>query len=163
MSPRRSSLERALPAPTDWPDNLRQLGLRATALTVEVLELLESVKQPCSHDELARTLASAGKGRKVDRVTLYRILERLTLAGLLTRLQGSDRVWRHAIAQPQGTSSYFECDHCHTLSALPGDPALADALARIERRLSRRGVRSTNSAVTIHGTCRDCSEQGYSH
>ena len=162
MSIRRSpSRNPASRTPTEWPDRLRQAGLRATALTVAVLELLERLDQPLAHDELVRDLTAEGTAQKIDRVTLYRILERLTASGLLTRIQGSDRVWRHAIAQSQNASGYFECDHCHTLSALPDDPELAEALARIERRLSRRGVHSTNSAVTIHGTCRDCSTHGH--
>jgi Fur family ferric uptake transcriptional regulator len=145
---------------TDWPARLRELGLRSTALSVAVLECLERIDLPRSHDELARDLAATGNGEKVDRVTLYRILDRLTTAGLLSRIQGSDRVSRHALAQHQGASGYFECDQCHSISALPDDPELAGVLARIERKLSRRGVHSTNSAVTIHGTCRDCSSHG---
>jgi len=158
MPTRRSSRPSAPHAATDWPSRLREAGLRATALTVAVLERLEGAGQPRSHDELVRDLAAAGGHEKVDRVTLYRILDRLTAAGLLGRIQGSDRAWRYAIAQTHGAAGYFECDQCHSISALPADPELADVLARIERRLSRRGVHSTNSAVTIHGTCRDCSD-----
>jgi len=160
MPTRRSARARAPHAATDWPSRLREAGLRSTALTVAVLEQLEHAGQPRSHEELARDLVLATGGAKVDRVTLYRILDRLGTAGLLSRIQGSDRVWRHAIAQRQNTAGYFECDHCHNISALPEDPELADVLARMERRLSRRGVHSTNSAITIHGTCRDCSTHG---
>jgi len=157
MPTRRSPRTPAPHAATDWPSRLREAGLRSTALTVAVLGRLEGASQPLSHEELARELVAAADGGKVDRVTLYRILDRLSAAGLLNRIQGSDRVWRHAIAQHQSTAGYFECDHCHSISALPEDPELAGVLARIERRLSRRGVRSTNSAITVHGTCRDCS------
>ncbi|NIF56627.1 transcriptional repressor [Burkholderia sp. Ax-1724] len=156
--PTRRPARPSAPQPvTDWPSRLREAGLRSTALSVAVLECLERIDLPRSHDELARDLAATTNGEKVDRVTLYRILDRLTTAGLLIRLQGSDRTWRHALAQRQGASGYFECDQCHSISALPADPELAGVLARIERKLSRRGVHSTNSAVTIHGTCRDCS------
>lgn len=160
MPTRRPSRPSTSHAATDWPSRLREAGLRSTALTVAVLERLEHLGQPLSHEELARELAATGSRENVDRVTLYRILDRLTAAGLLTRIQGSDRAWRHAIAQQESASGYFECDQCHTLSALPQDPELASVLARIERKLSRRGVHSTNSALTIHGTCRDCSAHG---
>lgn len=160
MPTRRSSRSPAQHEATDWPLRLREAGLRSTALTVAVLEQLERTRQPCSHDELAHDLTVATGSAKVDRVTLYRILDRLVAAGLLSRIQGSDRVWRHTIAQHPGAPGYFECDHCHSISALPRDPELAGVLARIERRLSRRGVHSTNSAVTIRGTCRDCSAHG---
>ncbi|SEE77439.1 Fur family transcriptional regulator [Paraburkholderia caballeronis] len=157
MPTRHSPRSPAPPAATDWPSRLREAGLRCTALTVAVLEHLENAGQPRSHDELARDLGVAAAAGKIDRVTLYRILDRLTTAGLVTRIQGSDRASRHAIAQQQNSAGYFECDRCHSISALPEDAELAGVLARIERRLSRRGVHSTNSAVTIHGTCRDCS------
>ncbi|WP_438392053.1 Fur family transcriptional regulator [Caballeronia sp. DA-9] len=160
MPTRHSPRTPAPHAATDWASRLREAGLRCTALTVAVLEHLEGARQPRSHDELARDLGAAAVAGKIDRVTLYRILDRLTAAGLVTRIQGSDRAWRHAIAQPQSASGYFECDQCHSISTLPEDPELAGVLARIERRLSRRGVHSTNSAVTIHGTCRDCSAHG---
>ncbi|WP_146122832.1 Fur family transcriptional regulator [Burkholderia multivorans] len=156
--PTRHSPRKVVPhAATDWPSRLREAGLRCTSLTIAVLERLEDAGQPCSHDDLARDLGPITGSGKVDRVTLYRILDRLTAVGLLTRIQGSDRVWRHAIAHHQSSAGYFECDHCHNISALPEDPELASVLARIERKLSRRGVHSTNSAITIHGTCRDCS------
>lgn len=157
MPTRRSPRNLVSHVATDWPSRLREAGLRCTALTVAVLGRLEATGQPCSHDELARDLGPTTGAGKVDRVTLYRILDRLTAAGLFTRIQGSDRVWRYAVAQSQSAAGYFECDHCHSISALPEDPELASVLARIERRLSRRGVHSTNSAITIHGTCRDCS------
>jgi len=157
MPTRQSARTSAPRAATDWPSRLRQAGLRSTTLTVAVLERLVGADQPRSHDELVRDLAAAGSHDKVDRVTLYRILDRLTAAGLLARIQGSDRAWRYAIAQEHNANGYFECDQCHNISALPEDPELASVLARIERRLIRRGVHSTNSAVTIHGTCRDCS------
>jgi Fur family ferric uptake transcriptional regulator len=161
MSTRRPSRHQS-PVSTDWPDCIRQAGLRSTTLTVAVLELLDRLGHPCSHDELAQHLATESAPDRVDRVTLYRILDRLTAAGLLTRIQGSDRVWRHVIAQPRSTSGYFECDQCHTISALPDDPDLTAVLERLERRLSYSGVQSTASALTIHGTCRDCSHQGNS-
>ena len=160
MPTRHSARTSARQAATDWPSRLREAGLRSTALTVAVLKRLEGAGQPCSHDELARDLGPEAGGKKVDRVTLYRILDRLSAVGLLSRIQGSDRVWRHAIAQHQAATGYFECDQCHSISTLPEDPELAGVLARIERRLSRRGVHSTNSAITVHGTCRDCSTHG---
>lgn len=160
MSARRNPRDNRSAPATDWRSRLQQAGLRATSLTVAVLETLERADQPRSHEELARDLVAVGVAATVDRVTLYRILDRLTVAGLLSRIQGSDRAWRHALAQRQNATGYFECDHCHSISALPEDPELAGALARIERKLSRRGVHSTNSAITIRGTCRDCSSHG---
>ncbi|WP_143131676.1 Fur family transcriptional regulator [Paraburkholderia aspalathi] len=160
MPTRHSPRKHPPHAPTDWPSRLREAGLRSTSLSVAVLERLEGADQPRSHEELARDLGAATGAGKVDRVTLYRILDRLTAVGLLTRIQGSDRAWRHAIAKHETSTGYFECDHCHNISALPEDPELAGVLARIERRLTRRGVHSTNAAVTIHGTCRDCSTHG---
>jgi Fur family transcriptional regulator, ferric uptake regulator len=156
MSTRRSSRNK-VSASTDWSDRLRQAGLRSTTLTLAVLELIERIGAPSSHDELARDLIAVDATQKIDRVTLYRILDRLTAAQLLVRIQGSDRVWRYAIAKRETAPGYFECDQCHTISALPSDPDLMDVLARLERRLSRTGVHRAKSAVTIHGTCRDCA------
>lgn len=140
---------------TDWPQRLRAAGLRNTALTVAVLRRLETSGQPCSHDELVHGLVTDVPAGKVDRVTLYRILDRLTQAELLAKIQGSDRVSRYTLTHASAPG-YFECDQCHSITALPSDPALDDVLARLGRRINRSGAHSTKASLTLHGMCKNC-------
>jgi Fur family transcriptional regulator, ferric uptake regulator len=119
--PRKKTL-----SPTDWPSRLKEAGLRSTALSVSVLRTLEAHGRSYSHDELAQELTAEGRAEKVDRVTLYRILD---------RLRGADRAWRHTLAEP-AASGYFECGQCHEITALPTDP------------ISSRSSRGCSSAST---------------
>lgn len=57
----------------DWKQALRTHGLRATPSTLATLQCLEHASQAMSHDDLTQQLG----GQAPDRVTLYRILERL--------------------------------------------------------------------------------------
>ena len=141
--------------PAAWPERLRAAGLRSTALTLAVLQRLETASQPYSHEDLAQELAEDNPSGKVDRVTLYRILDRLTLVDLIAKIQGSDRVARYTLTHASA-AGYFECDQCHSVTALPSDPALTDVLARMGRRVNRSGAHSTKASLTLHGTCKNC-------
>jgi Fur family ferric uptake transcriptional regulator len=134
---------------------LRQAGLRSTALTLGVLEVLAGMTHPCSHEELAHELSASAKIDKVDRVTLYRILDRLARAGLVGRIQGSDRAWRYALGET-AAPGYFECEQCHEITALPSDPDLTTVLDKLQRRLNRGGAQRVKPALTVHGTCKNC-------
>ncbi len=153
----RSSLQ-APPAPADWSTRLREHGLRATPAALDVLGVLQEAAAPMTHEELQHACALRASGKPLDRVTLYRILDRLTEAGLCTRIAGSDRVSRFALHA--GTSGHvFECSHCHKVLPLPEIPDLPQVLGRIGRALRRKGIQTHASAVTLKGTCADCGDQ----
>ena len=69
-----------------WVELLHGKGLRATAATKLVLSTLQASTEPLNHEELEQRLVAAdGASNKPDRVTLYRILERLCQKGLLNK------------------------------------------------------------------------------
>ncbi|MGN2393708.1 Fur family transcriptional regulator, partial [Pelomicrobium sp. G1] len=71
---------------------IRQREERATPARVQVLGVLLAADQPLTHHEVEEALR--GRGR-VDRVTVYRVLEWLVGQGLAHRIAGDDRVWRY--------------------------------------------------------------------
>ena len=140
----------------DWAELLHSKGLRATAATKLVLSTLQASAEPLSHEELEQRLLTAeGAASKPDRVTLYRILERLCQAGLVRKVSHSDRSWRFALASEEETGT-FECDQCHELTPLETDEKLDEAMALIGKYLKAKGQEATPSFLSAHGVCAKC-------
>ena len=148
-------------AAEDWPQVLRRHGLRATPATLGVLDLLRRTPVPLTHEEIHAAYAER-IGSPPDRVTLYRILERLTEAALCDTFPGADRRSRFAL-HASGSGHIFECSSCHRVLPLPEDPELPAALARLGKALRRKGIRTEDTAVTLRGVCADCGRSVQRH
>lgn len=133
----------------DWAGYLRASGLRATRAAIAVLKALDAAGLPQSHEDIEAQTAP------IDRVTLYRVLERLVATGLVQRVASSDRVGRYVAVQSQA-NSYFECTRCRKLLPLPDDPALSTLLAHMRRQLEKQGLESTQTVFRVQGSCADC-------
>ena len=137
------------PSDLDWAGYLRANGLRATRAAIGVLKMLDEATLPLSHDELEALLTP------IDRVTLYRVLDRLVTTGLANRIESSDRAGRYVAAQARA-NSYFECTRCHRVMPLPEDAALPALLSHLRRQLEKQGLESTQTVFRVQGTCGDC-------
>lgn len=100
---------------------IRNAGLRCTSARVSVLEHLERAISPQSHAEVSDALASRG----FDRATIYRNLVELTEAGLLSRVELGDHVWRFEMRRigegHQQDHPHFVCVDCGEVSCLPAN------------------------------------------
>lgn len=141
--------------PFDSEALLRGAGLRATRAAQTVLALLAQAAQPLAHDELVAAYTAA-TGERPDRVTIYRVLDRLVEAGLCDRRVGADRIGRFARHVEAASGPVFECDQCHKVLALPAVPELPRVMNRLGRQLRKHGIDARRSALTLHGTCGDC-------
>jgi len=134
---------------------LRSSGLRVTRAAQTVLDLLERAPQPLTHDDVVAAYTGA-TGAPPDRVTIYRVLDRLVEAGLCDRRVGADRINRFARHVEAASGNIFECDQCHKVLALPSDPELPKVMSRLGRELRKQGIDTRHTALTLHGTCGDC-------
>jgi Fur family ferric uptake transcriptional regulator len=134
---------------------LRSSGLRVTRAAQTVLELLARASQPLTHDDVV-TAYTAAAGEAPDRVTIYRVLDRLVEAGLCDRRVGADRVNRFSRHVEAASGNIFECDQCHKVLALPSDPELPKVMSRLGRELRKQGIDTRHTALTLHGTCGEC-------
>jgi len=146
----------AAAAPFDSERLLRDSGLRVTRAAQTVLELLERSSQPLTHEEVAAAYTAA-TGEAPDRVTVYRVLDRLVEAGLCDRRVGADRVNRFSRHVEAASGNTFECDQCHKVLALPSDPELPKVMGRLGKALRKQGIDTRNTALTLHGTCGECA------
>lgn len=104
------SKKKQKPEPKASPaDRLLAAGLRVTYVRVQVLELLDQASRPASHGDI-EALASV----PIDKVTLYRTLDRLVEAKLLRRAVGEDRVTRFSplSSGEHDEHAHFHCDDC---------------------------------------------------
>ena len=141
---------------------LAQAGLRRTRATRAVLQLfLSDGSWSATHADVEAALLA--QGLEVNRVTLYRLLDRLASTGLLARhADDAARTWRYALA-PDATGAdggvvpRFECDACHRqfrlTEASPPTQVVADQLIKTLATLGHQGQRVD---LSIHGTCNVC-------
>src|SRR5262249_51613824 len=87
------------PATSPAIDRLRgrihAVGLRSTGSRLAVLRRLEQARTPVTHADIVNDLAPQG----FDRATIYRNLIDLTEAGLASRTDLGDHVWRVRLRQ----------------------------------------------------------------
>jgi Fur family ferric uptake transcriptional regulator len=99
---------------------IREAGLRCTMARVHVLERLYSASTPLTHAELATALTPHG----FDKATIYRNLIELAEAGILSRMELGDHVWRFELKRPEKEHAdehpHFVCVECGEVSCLPG-------------------------------------------
>jgi len=150
----------ASPLTPELLERLHCAGLRVTPATRAVLGLFaaDPCAAPCHLEVLAQLRA---RGVLINRVTLYRLLDRLATCGVLARqADPHERRWRFswvgsdtaARAQPR-----FECDACHCLLPLPAAALEAQQLAQSwSERMAALGHQPQRLDFTLHGTCADC-------
>ena len=140
---------------------LEAAGLRRTLATRAVLGLfLANPQGTLSH---AQALASlTARGLDINRVTLYRLLDRLAACGVLQRHAADDaRTWRYALADTdEGMAPRFECDACHRQFRLTEASEPTRAVATdLFRTLASLGHQGQRVDLSIHGTCASCLPQ----
>ena len=142
-------------------------GLRRTVAARLVLGwLLAHPDTSYTHAQLQAALVGAdadAPGVALDRVTLYRLIDRLTLAGLLLCRVDASRVRRYqAMLSSVHAIPHFECQSCHRDSPLAGalqanaldlERAAASALQAL-RALGYQGI---SMDFAVRGVCVDCA------
>jgi len=138
-------------------------GLRRTAAARQVLGwLLAHPDTSYTHAQLQAAL-SGDSAAPLDRVTLYRLIDRLTQVGLLLCRVDSQRVRRYQ-AMPASVHAipHFECQSCHRDSPLSG--ALKANARDLEKAaqtaleaLKALGYQGMSMDFAVRGVCADCA------
>ena len=138
-------------------------GLRSTRATRAVLQLLAGRPgEALPESEVEAALASQGVA--VNRVTVYRLLDRLTAAGLLRRQVSDQRIACYALAAAgpgaeSAATPRFECDGCHRHFPLSeGAEPLQTATRQMLQALALAGHRDLAVEIAVHGRCVGCVE-----
>ncbi len=147
-------------------------GLRRTAAARRVLGwLLAHPDTSYTHAQLQAALTDESvadphaktDSAALDRVTLYRLIDRLTQVGLLLCRVDSQRVRRYQAMPPSvHAAPHFECQSCHRDSPLAGAlRASADDLERAAQTaleaLRALGYQDMHMDFAVRGVCVDCA------
>lgn len=134
-------------------------GLRSTRATRALLGLLQS--QPgVSWSESEVEAALVQEGVAVNRVTVYRLLDRLATAGLLRRHVDAQRVARFALANATKDEPlpHFECDDCHKQFAMSeGSERMQGAMRQMLKALASAGHQGLAVDIAVRGRCAGCA------
>jgi Fur family ferric uptake transcriptional regulator len=139
-------------SPSELGGLLKSAGLRKTVPRIGVLQFMDRATKPLSHAEVAEEMAVLG----LDRATVYRILMDFVEAGLATRSDRGDHVWRFEMAQG-GTKHaeehpHFVCVTCGGVTCLP------EGTVRVAgRRGLPRALASSSLEVQLKGECDSCA------
>jgi Fur family ferric uptake transcriptional regulator len=147
-------------------------GLRRTAAARRVLGwLLAHPDTSYTHAQLQAALQlgdlDAPEGAALDRVTLYRLIDRLTQVGLLLCRVDVQRVRRYQV-MPASVHAlpHFECQNCHRDSPLAG-PLQANALdlevaaQNALQALKALGYQGLSLDLAVRGVCADCASAAH--
>ena len=135
--------------PYDRAEHLvRSTAARATRPRIEVLCVLLAAPRALTHHEVERQV---NRALRIDRVTIYRVLEWLTARGLAHRVPGDDRVWRFNAAEQKHAQhhAHFKCNHC-------GEVICLDKLVAPRGIPLPSGYRSQEIELTVRGLCAGC-------
>ena len=114
-----TTISRAMTA-SDARALLRAAGLRTTSPRVAVLQCLHAATTPLSHAEIVAAMET----QICDRATVYRNLMDLAEAGVVSRKDLGDHVWRFELRRDGGEHvvdhPHLVCVDCGDVSCLPG-------------------------------------------
>lgn len=160
---------------------LRNAAVRVTQARVSVMAMLLSARSAVSHQDIQDRLAG------MDRVTLYRVLDCLTDAGLAHKIASDDRIFRYnagagkehhdhsALQSARGhpQHGHFRCMRCARVfcldgsgeagfleSVLPSSGKRRSTTAQLQSALQKslgKGFQSHEIELTIKGWCDDCA------
>jgi Fur family ferric uptake transcriptional regulator len=130
-------------------EHIRRCGARATPARIRVLRLLREAPAPLSHAEIEARLGDMA----LDRVTLYRVLDWLTDAGLAHRSADAGRVFRFSAASlgEHATHVHFRCESCGGVYCLDASLPVVPELPA--------GFSLRRADFDLRGTCARCSAQ----
>lgn len=151
----RSPLSVVAATPSAWT---LPAGMRATRATRALAQLFEARPDAAlSEAEVESALAAAGA--PVNKVTVYRMLDRFAAAGLLQRQVDAARVTRFALApQGEGAVPRFECGDCHRQFRLAqGSARVQSALKQVLQALATAGHESLAVDIAVRGRCAGCA------
>lgn len=136
----------------DLRARIRSTGLRSTPARLAVLQALEQQSTPVTHADLAAELVPQG----FDKATVYRNLIDLTDAGMLSRSELGDHVWRFEL---RGDADAHTSEHPHFLCLDCGE---VSCLSEVNVAISPLpGKKSTAigrvTEILLKGHCGRCS------
>jgi len=136
----------------DFPQLLARHQVRITPLRLEVLAVLGSQSRALRAGEI---LAAVRLRRRVNKVTIYRILEDFTRLGLIRRVPLEGKAAHYELAcEHHPPHPHFQCHACGVvlcLEPVPLEPVWNQIRGPMGNRADRLEIR-------VEGVCQKCRD-----
>lgn len=141
------------PSLPDLQTRIRNAGLRSTAARISVLRSLIDARTPVTHAELAEKLVPQG----FDKATVYRNLMDLSEAGMVSRTELGDHVWRFELRREEAGHNnehpHFLCTQCGEVTCL------SDVNVNVASMLGAKTAQGLKiTEVLLKGQCKGCQK-----
>jgi len=130
---------------------LKRLKLKVTPKRLEVLSCLGKEPQYLSADEVWQRIKL--RVVSIGLPTVYRILDELVAAGVITRIFLADRKLYYFLCANQEHHHHFVCESCRRVEDLEQCVLGEGALETVQRS----GGQVTSHILQINGVCGACS------
>jgi len=134
----------------DFRQWLTNQGLKLTAPRLAVLEILGNAARALRAGEILEAIRAH---RRVNKVTVYRILEDFARRGMVRRLSLDGRVNHYELAcEHHPPHPHFQCRNCREVQCLDPTP-----LSRVWSELRGPvGNRADHIDIRVQGLCHKC-------
>lgn len=127
---------------------LKHAGLSPTSARQKILTVCLRAKYPLSVSEVAALVGDA------HLATIYRTLEKLATANLLTRVDFQEGKFRYEYVHDH--HHHAICEHCGKVAEVQ-DPQLESMMSRLR---VAHGFSITRHALELFGLCTTCQKKG---
>lgn len=124
-------------------------GLRTTAARLAVMQWLQKSTSPATHAEIAASLVPRG----FDKATVLRNLTDLVEAGLVTRKELGDHVWRFELRDASHPDS---CEHPHFICVDCGSVTCLHRFDVPKSAMNSIAEVGQMTEILIRGRCLTC-------
>ncbi len=119
-----------------------------------LLELLGAQECALTAVEIEEALSARGKGRRVSRASVYRILDELEQVRLVQRVETGQAMVRYErVCEHEEHHHHLVCDSCGLVTPF-SDEALESAIETLSERVP---LAVSEHEIVLHGSCRDCA------
>ena len=129
----------------------RESGLRRTKALEVLLDTLLQADQPMTLAKLEEAPALASQ---CDKATIYRLLHRLTDAGIVRRLGLHERAAYFALILPDQHRDYLICTECGTIAPVDAPCPVHELEEEIREKT---GFHNLYHELEFFGTCPKCA------
>jgi Fur family ferric uptake transcriptional regulator len=136
----------------NFPQWLAQEGLRATPVRLAVLDILAAAPRALRAQEILEIIRGR---RRVNKVTVYRILEDFTRRGMVRKVSLEGRVSHFELAcEHHPPHPHFQCQVCREVQCL--EPVALEKMW--SELLGPVGNRADHIEIRIDGLCHKCRD-----
>jgi Fur family ferric uptake transcriptional regulator len=118
----------------------------------KILELFLSHNGAMAHNDIEK-----GLGEKIDRVTVYRTLQKFLSKGIIHTIPTSDGSIQYALCKNDCSEGHHHDNHVHFVCRKCGNTACLDEVSTPSLQLPS-GFKSGQVEVIVSGICKNCNQ-----